>query len=244
MLEFNKQEWEGLEDRARIEKVPAAKLLEGLVSKYLSSAGDGSSASLTAAQGTDAEKPVDESALYKWYEAIGEIRYVPTNRRVILLAAHSWATLEDSLTSSLGKAADAFLYQMGCTYGRALALDYRSITDDPEDVRSYFEHLGTSAGWGRITLHGDLASDVRITIRVQNCAFCRSRNLSVSEVHSCHFLVGVSKGIADTVLNSLHYAAESKCLTKGDPYCEIVLTREENPRGQAEDWGRSSPPEP
>jgi len=222
---------------ASIEKVSPEKLLERIVSTYL----DSPEAVITLAGREADQKVVSFSGLYRWDDSRGVISFMPANRRVLLFTAHAWDILEDALESTLLKAAGSFLFEMGAVYGKALALDYRSVTDDPEDVKGYFEYLGLAAGWGRMTILGDLASGSRITVKVENCVFCNSRNLSVSRVHSCQFLMGVSKGITDTVFNSPHSVVESKCSSRGDEHCEIILTMDSSSKKTTGGWGIKVP---
>jgi len=227
-VELNEAKRKKLDALAGIEKVPPERLLERIVSSYL----DSPEAVITLA-GREAErKAVSFSGLYRWDDSRGTISFMPASRRVLLFTAHAWGILEDALESTLHRAADSFLFEMGGVYGRALALDYRSVVDDPEDVKAYFEYLGLAAGWGRMTILGDIVSGSRITLKVENCVFCNGRNLSVSRVHSCQFLTGVSKGIADTVFDSWHSVVESKCSSRGDSHCEIILTNDSNSKGK------------
>ena len=182
--------------------------------------------------------------LYKWDEDKGIISFTPDNKRVFIMTARSWDAIEQDLFAKLLKGAAPLLMEMGIAYGRATALDYRSVMTNPENLSSFLEQLGLTAGWGKFTASGDLAKGSKITVRVWNCVFCRSRNASVGRTEACSFLVGVCKGIADTVLNSSHYVYETKCISKGNDLCEIVLGRETNSEGGGADWsfaGRAPP---
>jgi predicted hydrocarbon binding protein len=217
---------------ASVANVAPGDLLDSILGGYL----DSTDAAIASAGGKVKQKSPDYPSLYRWDDVKGIVSFAPTKRRVLLFTAHAWGILEDSLESTLLKAADPFLFEMGCVYGKALALDYGSVTDDPERLRGYFEYLGLAAGWGRMTLSGDLRSGSKVTVKVENCVFCKSRNLSVSRARSCQFLLGVAKGIVDTVFDSWHSATEPKCTTRGDECCEIVLVAERRPERKAGEW--------
>ena len=161
--------------------------------------------------------------LYRWDEQKGAIVFTPTNKRVFIINAHAWSLIEQDLLARFLRGASPLLSEMGNAYGVAIALDYRSITDDPENVASYFEHLGLAAGWGKFSLTGDLAKGSKITIRVRDCIFCGSRNPGAERKDQCYFITGVCKGIADTVFGFPHYVRETKCCARGNDLCEIMV---------------------
>jgi predicted hydrocarbon binding protein len=178
--------------------------------------------------------------LFSWDEQRGTIVFAPANRRVFIINAHAWGLIEDDLLAHFHKGASPLLLEMGTAYGRAIALDYRSVEGDPENVTSFFEHLGLASGWGRFSISGDLAKGSKITVKVSDCVFCESRNLSAGSNDQCHFIVGVCKGIADVVFGFPHFASETKCRSRGDGLCEIVVGRATGSEGAA----RTSGPDP
>src|SRR5580658_7719572 len=85
--------------------------------------------------------PGSSGDLYRWVEQKGAIVFTPTNRRAFILNAHAWILVEQALLARFSKGASPILLEMGKAYGDAIALDYRSLTDDPSNVTSYFGHL-------------------------------------------------------------------------------------------------------
>ncbi len=169
--------------------------------------------------------PGSPGELYRWDEQKGAVLFTPTNRRVFILNARAWALIEQDLLAYFMKDASPLLLEMGYSYGRATALDYRLVTDDPDHLASYFEHLGQSAGWGKFSLSGDLTKGSRVMVRVHDCVFCATRNPSAERTDSCRFIMGVCKGIADAVFGFQHYVYESRCFALGNGFCEIVVGR-------------------
>lgn len=221
-----------LEALAMKEKVGAHELMERIVLGYINASHD---ASLVQDAGKTTESsPIGGSKdLYRWDEERGVVTFTPANKRVFFVTGRSWDTVEQDLHNRLRKGASTLLSDMGFTYGTATALDYKSITSNPEAVAGYLEHLGVAAGWGDFTLSGDITQGSKIVIRVENCVFCRSRNASVGRRDPCDFLMGVCRGIASIVFDCSYYAEETKCCARANDYCEILLRKasesEKNP---------------
>jgi predicted hydrocarbon binding protein len=225
LLTLNGMNSERLEALARKERLQAPELIEKIVVGYLESA-PGNSGLREAGQATLALGDIaGVKALYRWDEDRGNISFTPANKRVLIVTARSWDAVEQDLFLKLFKGAAPLLTEMGTAYGRATALDCRSVTTNPENLPAYFEHLGLIAGWGKFSMSGDLGKGSKITVRVWDCVFCRSRNASVGRADPCNFLMGVCKGIADTVFDSVHYVEETKCCAKANDYCEILIRK-------------------
>ena len=163
--------------------------------------------------------------LFRWDEQKGAVFFTPSNRRVFMTNAHSWDAVERNLSQLFSGGMATLLSGMGVAYGRETALDYRSATGDPENVASYFEHLGLAAGWGKFSLSGDILKGSKLTVRVHDCVFCGSRNATSQRWDPCYFLMGVCKGLADTIFGFPHYVEETKCISKGDDSCQFLIRR-------------------
>src|SRR5438132_3487874 len=92
-----------------------------------------------------------------------------------------------------------------------MALDYGFLTTEPENMGSFFQSLESLAGWGRISVNGDLVSGSTITLKVVNYLFCRRGASTTKERDSCYSLIGVSKGVVTTIYNQSYTALEVKC---------------------------------
>ena len=210
-----------LEALVKKDGLPAAKLIERIVTGYLDFAGN-PEPSVEAEKGSVAEV-AGEGSLFRWDEQKGTIVFAPARRRVFIINAHSWSVVEQDLFNRFNKGGESLLSLMGAAYGRATALDYREVTDDPQNLASYFEHLGLAAGWGKFQLAGDLAKGTKVTLRLHDCVFCGSRNASGNRKEPCHFIMGVCKEIADAVFGVPHSVQETKCRAAGSEFCEITI---------------------
>jgi predicted hydrocarbon binding protein len=223
LLTLNDLNSEKLEALAKKERLQAPELVEKIILGYLESAPGSSGHRDQVTKTLDLQDIAGVKGLYRWDEVKGVINFTPANKRVFILTARSWDSVEQDLFNKLLKGAAPLLSEMGAAYGRATAMDYRSVTTNPENLPAYFEHLGLTAGWGKFAMSGDITKGSKVIIRVWNCVFCRSRNASVGRGDSCHFLMGVCKGIADTVFDSPHYVEETRCCAKANDYCEILI---------------------
>ena len=211
-------------DRDKLNKIAADqnvsinKLMEQLVATYLD----------PPVESTSVRPPGTSGDLYKWDEQKGALLFTPTNKRSFVINARGWGLVEQDLLGHFLRGAPPLLSEMGSAYGVAVAQDYRSLTNDPENVTSYFEQLGLVAGWGKFSVSGDVAKGSKIVVKVSNCVFCGSRNPSAERRDQCSFLIGVCKGIADTVFCFPHSVRETKCYAKGNDFCEFVVERATN----------------
>jgi len=230
-----------LEALARKERLQAPELIEKIVVGYLESAPGNSGVRDDNSAALDLQDIAGVKGLYKWDEDKGIISFTPANKRILIVTARSWDAVEQDLFTKLLKGAVPLLTEMGTAYGRATALDYRSVTTNPENLSAYFEHLGLAAGWGKFSMSGDLSKGSKITVRVWDCVFCRSRNASVGRSDPCNFLMGVCKGIADTVYDSVHYVEEVKCCARANDYCEISIRKTTDSEKASWSMGTNSP---
>ncbi len=225
LLTLNALNSERLEELAKRERVQAPELIERIIVGYLDSTNDNAPPPDQANPTLETQGIAGVRALFQWDEDKGFIVFTPANRRVFVMNAHSWDAVEQDLFTKLLKGAAPLISEIGAAYGRATALDYRSITDDPESLASYFEHLGLTTGWGRFSLAGDLSEGSKLTVRVRGCVFCESRNANAGRTDPCHFIVGVCKGITDTIFGFSHSVQETKCCARGNDFCEILIVK-------------------
>lgn len=229
-----------LEELAKKNGTSVPKLVEQILSGYLDFVTRNPDPLEISEKGGPEEETAGYSSLYRWNETKGSIVFTPANRRVFIVNGRSWSALERDLDTKFGKGAEYLMLEMGAAYGGATALDYRAITGDPENIASFFEHLGLVAGWGKFQLAGDLAKGSRITVRVSDCVFCGPMKESAEPSQPCSFLVGVCKGIADIVFDVSHTAHETKCRERGYEFCEIAVWEAKG--GEAPPWPPGSNP--
>ncbi|MBI3858723.1 MAG: hypothetical protein HY296_00570 [Thaumarchaeota archaeon] len=116
------------------------------------------------------------------------------------------------------------LSEMGRSYGRMIAKEVMSMAPDPEIVLKVLEGLASAAGWGQVDVRGDLRKGEVIEVFIRNCAFCSDGEQS--QESRCHFIAGVTAGVAGEAFNAEFKASEHECMRKGGSRCVIALERE------------------
>jgi predicted hydrocarbon binding protein len=229
LLTLNASNSERLKTLSKNKGLMPPELIKRVIVDYLNSCGGESPSSTKASPELEVQDLAGVTNLFRWDEKRGVVVFTHANRRLFILNARSWDAVEADLIARIPKEAGHLISGMGAAYGRAAALDYRSVTGNPADVASYFEHLGLAAGWGKFALTGELAKGSNITVRVYDCVFCRTRSVTGGRKDPCHFIIGVCRGIANTVYDSSHYVQETKCSAAGSEFCEFRIRKAADP---------------
>ncbi len=196
----------------------------------------GATASVTRVESV--EVPVNyEGPLVQWDLPSGTITYRSTKRRYFMVNGRSWTMLEEALFLNLMKGAAQMIFEMGRAYGNAVALDLTEALEDLRKANVYIEQMAALTGLGRLSIEGDIEKGRKLKVRVDNCVFC-AKGGSVSQGRdSCYFLMGVTKGMVDTIYDWPHTVYEGKCCLRGDEYCEIVVNSKEGLEEKGKAWG-------
>jgi len=141
--------------------------------------------------------------------------------RVIALGSHGWATIEKELESTFMTGGQVILQRVGYSYGRAMGRAAKRAEVTPEQTMDTMQTLARESGWGLLSLNGGdlLGGEARITVK--DCFFCLHARESNDPV--CFTLVGLVNGIADEIIGVSHRVTETKCISKGDAVCEILI---------------------
>ncbi len=157
-----------------------------------------------------------------------------------VLRERDWMMLQQALYDTFLKGAPPLLFEMGHQVGTSIARDLRKVSPKVEVVLSYFEELSRRAGWGIISLDGDIAGGSRITFRIQESPFCVCANPHAGkDMDSCHFVNGLASGILEEVYGWPYATLERKCVVDGGSCCEVVATQRTDARKLKERWNLS-----
>ena len=94
-----------------------------------------------------------------------------------MFSSNSWSALSKELYKRFSSGADVIFFDMGRSYGSELAASLISraevehVKPDPHS----FDYLVTKAGWGRVTLDGELDHGSHLSIVVTSMCFLRGR---------------------------------------------------------------------
>jgi predicted hydrocarbon binding protein len=160
---------------------------------------------------------------------IGAVSNQLTEERVQLIPAIVWKVLRERLAEKFEERAPALNSEIGFILGSSFAEQIMRQISDPEILAKRMAETAAAAGWGIFSMSGDTRYGSKFTVNVANSAFCDKQELSNSP--QCDFLVGVIKGMAETVFGTPHRALEVGCTAMGECVCQVEVeeTDEELP---------------
>lgn len=144
-----------------------------------------------------------------------------TGARVFVISRNGWRSFHEELESTFSGTAPVILERIGYAYGKMIGRGAKRMGLDTEKTFEALFELAAGAGWGSMYLSGGNLAQGRGILKVKYCVFCDS--LKGRDVDGCHFLPGVTRGVADEVTGKPHNAVERACVCKGFPGCEIHI---------------------
>lgn len=152
----------------------------------------------------------------------GIIRNKFDKGRVFIISAGTFGIFQDEIYRASTKDAPHLLQGIGRAYGRALAhvrssqgLNVGAVVD--------LQVLASVAGWGKVSVIGNLNSDPEPKLTVKDCIFCSPPYKR--SIAKCDFLAGVVQGVADELFPKEFKVSEGRCIGMGDEFCEMKLQR-------------------
>lgn len=159
-------------------------------------------------------------AQLKYDKDKGEIQVADTDW--ILMRSSTFREMMKGTEEMWGSAtASICLWEMGKNTGKGFAKELVEAGTKPVEVTTFLEMFFTQGGWGVIQPKIDLTKKAAV-IRIENCATARKCK---SNKPICHFISGFISGVADAILNEVTECTETKCMAKGDPFCEFKVER-------------------
>ena len=123
------------------------------------------------------------------------------------------------LKSKWGIAASVFLYHIGYYMGNVLGTMFKNEKFEPENVlKAFLEYLKSLGFFGSYNIRFFSPINRIATVKIYDSIECT--NLASSKPAS-HSLRGVLGGIFSTVFRKEVTVYETKCVAKGDKYCEF-----------------------
>jgi predicted hydrocarbon binding protein len=149
-----------------------------------------------------------------------------TNGRAFLFGSSAWGNVREDLRGTYGTLGIAITEQMGQSYGRSLGKIGRKLN---MDLRAFFEtmvRLGSTTGWGNLSLSGGDPTTGCARFRLESCVFCED-SLG-HEDRLCEFFSGVIRGAADEITGKAHSVIETECTKSGSDHCGFYMERLED----------------
>ncbi len=141
-----------------------------------------------------------------------------TEGRVQLVPAGTWKVLRARLFLDFEERGPLAMFEIGFTLGSSFADEMMKHISDPVVLVRRLTDMAAAAGWGILSVVGDLQYGSQLTITAANCVFCDNQDMSTSP--QCDFLVGTVKGILDRVYGAPHKVWEERCAAMGDSACQ------------------------
>jgi predicted hydrocarbon binding protein len=151
-----------------------------------------------------------------------EIRITDTDW--VLMRTSTLRAMIEGTEKIMGSATEPIWWEIAKHAGTDFARELLKTGTDPEEVPTMLEIFFTQGGWGMIKPKIDLTKKEAV-IRIENCATARK---SKSNKPICYFVSGFISGVADAILNEVTDCSETKCMAKGDLFCEFKVERHRN----------------
>jgi len=193
----------------------------------------------------DTDRPVRRGKVLREIEEFFEQdlemgpRETNIKNHAFLMRKRDWQMLQDAIYDTFLKGAPPLLYEMGLRLGASIAGDLEKLSPKPGAMLSHLEEVSRAAGWGIVSVHGDLGLGTKLTFRIQESPFCACNSPLEKNTYSCHLVSGLVAGIAERIYGWAYTALERKCVRDGHDCCEIVVTQSMAPERPARRWNLS-----
>ncbi len=148
---------------------------------------------------------------------------VIANERVVVFRKSVYEALLNGIRKQFGTAGEAMLYYAGFNIGQQVYDEYVQIarSEEVEDLAEVSKAINMTLGWGVADIvKVDKEMQVAIVRMYENfeCELGRSSGKPYS-----HFYRGAIAGFFTKFFRKEAEVQETKCIAKGDPYCEFHI---------------------
>jgi len=154
----------------------------------------------------------------------GVIETRAAKARVFVFSTVGWSVIESHLSKTFGSGAEVVMSEMGAAYGKGVAQEALRVSSVPETALGFIISIAAAAGWGQMSVEGDITKPSDFAVLIKECVFCSDQRAARSP--ACHFLGGVTRGAAEGVFKVPYKVREEKCARKGDEICRFLLQRQ------------------
>lgn len=148
--------------------------------------------------------------------------YVFPGIRVIIVLAPGFQKMIKGLYEKLGDTAAYFIYHLAYSGGKIIA-EYLSKKIGLKGKKLLVEILKAyqAFGWGRLELIKYSPLFKKVVLRLYDSVECET--FKGSDKPASQFIRGHLSGLLSGLLGTDVRVIETKCIAKGDPYCEFYL---------------------
>ncbi|RLG49955.1 MAG: hypothetical protein DRO00_09390 [Thermoproteota archaeon] len=146
--------------------------------------------------------------------------------RVIIISARFFVSIQRGIEDFFGEQAPAILYDSGIRAGSEAAkiLIREWGSKDMDFLKQWSEFYSSKGiGWFKVKEINVDSDRQRGYIRIEQSFIVEEYGPSDRPV--CDFMAGYIAGVLSEAFGASFSCEETKCIAKGDPYCEFVFER-------------------
>jgi len=140
----------------------------------------------------------------------------------ILMRVETFQEMRREVSKVLGTGASVIWYLAGKGAGRSLAnlIQRRTKTNTLQEIYEKVAEIYERCGWGSLQSVMFRQKTGEFLLRIHNNAFARGVR---SQTSSCYYVKGLLEGILEQLTGRHSKSEETKCVAKGDAYCEFIV---------------------
>jgi predicted hydrocarbon binding protein len=141
----------------------------------------------------------------------------------ILLRVEALQGMVEEVNKALGTGGSLVWYTAGKGAGRSIAKVLQKYFKEDESFEVMFDKIKdyyARWGWGKVKNVFLREKTGEFIIRIRDNAFARGQH---SQTPSCYFVKGYLEAMMETLTGKHATSEETKCMAKGDPYCEFQI---------------------
>ncbi|MEM3648742.1 MAG: 4-vinyl reductase [Thermoproteota archaeon] len=144
-------------------------------------------------------------------------------KRAVIFRRRVYESLFKGIREKFGTAGEAMLYYQGFAVGCRTCQAYKEETgiEDPEALVGLGKAYFRTSGWGIMDIVSLNVEKGEARIRIYESFECETGK--DSETPYGHFTRGVLAGFFTSIFQKEAKAVETKCIARGDPYCEYTI---------------------
>lgn len=144
--------------------------------------------------------------------------------RAIILRKPFFESFISEVQKKMGRGGSAVLYHIGYYIGSHVYDSHkRIIGNDPQKILNFGKIIYKNVGYG-IMKELKIKKEGIITLKILNNFECEiNKNLNLENKES-HFMRGILAGWFEKYLGKKVMVKETKCIARGDDYCEYYIT--------------------
>ncbi|MCS7365013.1 MAG: hypothetical protein NDF54_06205 [archaeon GB-1867-035] len=144
------------------------------------------------------------------------------DERAILFLRRNYVAFDKVLREKIGTAYEVMLYLAGFEIGQSAFKAHRKIAgDDPERLIKITQALYKQVAYGIMEIKWYDMDRCEAMVRIYDNFECEL--FKETDKPASHFIRGTMAGWFSAFFNKEVIAIETKCIAKGDPYCQFII---------------------